>query len=38
MWASPSVAAKETGHRIIEDARDWEKCSDHVPLITEFDL
>lgn len=38
MWASPSVAAKATGHRIIEDARDWEKCSDHVPLITEFDL
>jgi exodeoxyribonuclease-3 len=25
-------------HKIIEDARDWEKCSDHVPLITEFDL
>lgn len=38
MWASPSVAAKAVSHKIIEDARDWEKCSDHVPLITGFDL
>lgn len=38
MWASPSVAAKAVSHRILEDARDWEKCSDHVPLITGFDL
>jgi hypothetical protein len=21
-------------HRVLEDARNWEKCSDHVPLIT----
>ncbi len=36
MWASPSLAAKATGHRILEDARDWEKPSDHIPLITEL--
>lgn len=38
MWASPSVAAQARAHRVLEEARDWEKCSDHVPLITEFDL
>ncbi|WP_114521383.1 exodeoxyribonuclease III [Altererythrobacter sp. ZODW24] len=38
MWASPDLAAKSTGHRVLEDCRDWEKPSDHVPLITEFDL
>lgn len=38
MWASPGVATKAVSHKIIEDARDWEKCSDHVPLITGFDL
>ncbi|HZV09257.1 MAG TPA: exodeoxyribonuclease III [Novosphingobium sp.] len=38
MWASPDLAAKASGHRLREDARDWEKCSDHVPLITEFAL
>jgi exodeoxyribonuclease-3 len=38
MWASPAVADKAVSHVIVEDARDWEKCSDHVPLITGFDL
>lgn len=38
MWASPALAAKATGHRLLEDARSWEKPSDHIPLVTEFDL
>lgn len=38
MWASPPLAAKATGHRLLEDARSWEKPSDHIPLVTEFDL
>ena len=38
MWASPELAKQATGHRVVEDARSWEKPSDHVPLITEFTL
>ena len=38
MWASEALAKQATGHRILEDARSWEKPSDHIPLITEFDL
>ncbi|MEL6529619.1 MAG: exodeoxyribonuclease III [Pseudomonadota bacterium] len=38
MWASPELAKQAAGHRILEDARSWEKPSDHIPLITEFDL
>ena len=38
MWASPELARQATGHRVLEAARDWEKPSDHIPLITEFDL
>jgi len=38
MWASPALAKRASGHRLREDARDWEKPSDHIPLITEFDL
>jgi len=38
MWASAELASKASGHRLREDARDWEKPSDHVPLITEFTL
>ena len=38
MWASPELARQATGHSIHEYARDWEKPSDHVPLVTEFTL
>lgn len=38
IWGSASVAAQARGHSVLEDARNWEKCSDHVPIITEFDL
>jgi len=38
MWASPAVAAQARAHRVLEDARAWQQPSDHVPLITEFDL
>jgi exodeoxyribonuclease III len=38
MWASPSLSAQARGHQVIEATRDWEQPSDHVPLITEFDL
>ncbi|WP_394730424.1 exodeoxyribonuclease III [Altererythrobacter sp. GH1-8] len=38
MWASPELARQAAGHHLREDARDWEKPSDHIPLITEFDL
>ncbi|MDG2001695.1 MAG: exodeoxyribonuclease III [Novosphingobium sp.] len=38
MWASPELAKQAKGHEVFEDTRDWVQCSDHVPLITEFDL
>ena len=38
MWASPELASQSTGHRFVEETRRWEQPSDHVPLITEFDL
>ena len=38
MWASPELARQARAHRVLEEARSWEKPSDHVPLITEFDV
>ena len=38
MWASPSLAPQARAHRFVEETRRWEQPSDHVPLITEFDL
>lgn len=36
MWVSPSLAEKAIGHEVHEACRDWEKPSDHVPIVTEF--
>ncbi len=38
MWASADLAKQAVGHAVHEDARDWDKPSDHVPLVTEFNL
>jgi exodeoxyribonuclease III len=38
VWASPVLAASARAHRVIEDTRHWDQPSDHVPLITEFDV
>ena len=38
MWASPALAAQASAHRVHEECRGWDKPSDHVPLVTEFDL
>ncbi len=38
MWATADVAAKATSHRVFEECRAWLKPSDHVPIMTEFDL
>jgi exodeoxyribonuclease-3 len=36
MWASPEVAAKAIAHRVHKHCRNWEKPSDHIPIVTEF--
>lgn len=38
IWTSPDVADKVTAFRVVESARSWDKPSDHVPIIAEFDL
>ncbi|MBV9841695.1 MAG: exodeoxyribonuclease III [Sphingomonadaceae bacterium] len=38
MWASPAVAEKAVAHRVLESCRSWLRPSDHVPLITEFEV
>ena len=38
IWATPALRDRLRGHKILESARDWEKPSDHVPLIVDFDI
>lgn len=37
MWASPALAGHLKAHEVLEPCRNWERPSDHVPLICEID-
>ena len=36
--ASPELAKQAVGHSVHEYARDWEKPSDHVPVVIDLDM
>jgi exodeoxyribonuclease-3 len=38
VWSTPGLESAVRSMQIIEDARGWEKPSDHVPVIVDFDL
>jgi exodeoxyribonuclease-3 len=38
MWASPELAGHLADHRVLEPCRNWERPSDHVPLICELSI
>ncbi|MGB8818067.1 MAG: exodeoxyribonuclease III [Rhizobiaceae bacterium] len=38
IWSSPDLTEKLSGIQILKEARDWDKPSDHVPVIASFGL
>lgn len=36
IWVTPPLKQRLNAHAILRDARNWEKCSDHVPLIVDL--
>lgn len=38
IWTSPSIAGHARSFRALEHARGWNRPSDHVPLLVEFEL
>ena len=38
IWATPDLAGRASGSRILREARGWEQPSDHVPVMADFDL
>lgn len=38
VWATPDIANSFNACRVIDDARDWEKPSDHAPVIATLSL
>ncbi|PLX38387.1 MAG: exodeoxyribonuclease III [Hyphomicrobiales bacterium] len=37
VWATPPLEVALAGMRVLTDARDWERPSDHVPVIARFE-
>jgi len=38
IWVTPPLKPHLSGHEILSHARDWEKPSDHAPLLIDLDL
>lgn len=38
IWATPDIADTARSAQVFDQTRDWEKPSDHVPVIVAFDL
>ncbi len=38
MWASPELAGHLAAHHVLEPCRNWQRPSDHVPLICEIEV
>lgn len=38
VWATPELAPHAVKLAVLDDARGWEKPSDHAPVLTHFDL
>ena len=37
VWATQKLKSRLTAMKILKDARDWDKASDHVPVIVDID-
>ena len=38
IWSSANLSGRLTGIDVLREARGWERPSDHVPVIAQFDL
>ena len=38
IWAHPRIAARVSDFRILKDARDWDRPSDHAPVVVSIDV
>ena len=38
VWVTPALEHAAVTMQVVDEARDWEKPSDHVPVLTEFDF
>ncbi|HEY5083852.1 MAG TPA: hypothetical protein VII48_04975, partial [Rhizomicrobium sp.] len=38
VWASPGLKGALASHKIVKKMRGWQKASDHVPVVVEFQV
>ncbi len=38
IWVTPDIVPQLRGTAMLKDARDWERASDHVPVVVDIDL
>ena len=38
VWVTPALGEASCSMQVVDEARDWERPSDHVPVLVEFDL
>lgn len=38
IWVTPKLGKKAKAYEILTDMRDWQKASDHAPVLTHFDF
>ncbi|MBI1180387.1 MAG: exodeoxyribonuclease III [Alphaproteobacteria bacterium] len=38
IWVTPALKPALRGVQILDEARDWEKCSDHVPVTVDLEV
>lgn len=38
VWVTPALEGTHRSMRVVDAARDWERPSDHVPVLVDFDL
>jgi exodeoxyribonuclease-3 len=38
IWAHPSMAGRVSNFRILKDARDWDRPSDHAPVVVSIEV
>ena len=38
IWVTPNLRGRLVGHKVLREARDWARTSDHVPVIVEISI
>ena len=38
IWTTPALDGAATSMRVLDEARDWPRTSDHVPVIADFEI